>query len=52
MEYGLLLCSDVALERLPQDLQDMAAELGQFIQEEHPVVREGYPARHWHVTAA
>jgi hypothetical protein len=29
---------DTLLERLPQDLQDMAAELGQFIQEEHTVV--------------
>jgi hypothetical protein len=29
---------DTILERLPQDLQDMAAALGQFIQEEHAVV--------------
>jgi hypothetical protein len=31
---------ETLLERLQQDLQDMAAELGQFIQEEDPVGRE------------
>jgi hypothetical protein len=29
---------DTLLERLPQDLQDMAAELGEFIQEEDAIV--------------
>ena len=29
---------DTLLERLAQDLEDMAAELGQFIQEAHAVV--------------
>jgi hypothetical protein len=29
---------DTLLERLAQDLEDMAAELGQFIQEEHAIV--------------
>jgi hypothetical protein len=40
---------DAVLERLPQDLQDMAAELGQFIQEAHPVVRQRHLARHRHL---
>jgi hypothetical protein len=40
-----LFCSDVVLERLPQDLQDMAAALGPCIQEAHPVVRERHLAR-------
>jgi hypothetical protein len=31
-----------------QDLQDMAAELGQFIQEEHAIVAQRYVARHRH----
>ena len=42
---------ETLLERLPQDLQDMAAELGQFIQEEHAVVRQRDLARHRHVAA-
>ena len=29
---------ETLLERLAQDLQDMAAELGQFIQEEYAIV--------------
>jgi hypothetical protein len=33
-----LSACDAILERLAQDLQDMAAELGQFIQEEHAMV--------------
>jgi hypothetical protein len=37
------------LERLPPDLQDMAAALGPCIQEEPTVVREGHLARHRHV---
>jgi hypothetical protein len=36
---------DTLLEGLPQDLQDVAAELGQFIQEEHAVVRQRHLAR-------
>jgi hypothetical protein len=35
-----LYLHDTLLEWLPQDPQDMAAELGQFIQEEHPIVRQ------------
>jgi hypothetical protein len=33
-----LYIDETLLERLAQDLQNMAAELGQFIQEEHAVV--------------
>ena len=47
----LYSCAAV-LERLPQDLQDMAAELGQFIQEEHAIVGQRHVARHRHVAAA
>jgi hypothetical protein len=43
---GRLYPEDTILEWLSQDLQDMAAELRQFIQEEHPVVREQHLARH------
>jgi hypothetical protein len=43
---------DTLLEGLPQDLQDVAAELRQFIQEEHPVVRERDLARHRDLTPA
>ena len=46
-------CSeDTLLERLAQDLQDMAAELGPFIQEEHAVVGQRHVARHRHVAPA
>jgi hypothetical protein len=40
---------ETLLERLPQDLQDMAAALGQLIQEEHAMVRQRHLARHGHV---
>jgi hypothetical protein len=43
---------ETLLERLAQDLENMAAALGPFIQEEHPVVREGHLARHRHLTPA
>jgi hypothetical protein len=36
---GKLYVCDTRLERLAQDLQDMAAELGPFIHEEHAMVR-------------
>ena len=39
-------------QRLAQDLQDMAAALGQFIQEEHAVVGQRHFARHRHVAPA
>jgi hypothetical protein len=37
---GKLSVENTLLERLPQDLQDMAAELGPFIQEAHAMVRQ------------
>jgi len=40
----LYLC-DTLIERLPQDLADMAAALGPFIQEEHAVVGQRHLAR-------
>ena len=36
---------DTLLQRLPQDLQDMAAELGVFIQKEHTIVGQRHVAR-------
>ena len=33
------------LDRLAQHLQDLAAELGEFVQEKHAVVGQGYFAR-------
>jgi hypothetical protein len=44
-----LYSCETLLERLPQDLQDMAAELGQFIQEERAMVGQRHLARHRHV---
>jgi hypothetical protein len=52
MEYGLLFCSDVVLEQLAQDLQDVAAELREFIQTEQAVVRQRYLARQRDLAAA
>jgi hypothetical protein len=43
---------DTLLEWLAQDLKDMAAELGQFIQEEHAMVGQRHLTRHRHVAAA
>src|SRR5215218_7225411 len=47
---GRLSVENTLLERLPQDLEDMAAALGQFIQEEHAVVDQRDLARHRYVT--
>jgi hypothetical protein len=49
---GRLYRYDTILERVPQNLQDMAAALGEFIQEEHPVVGQRHFARHGDVSAA
>jgi hypothetical protein len=43
---------DTLLERLPQDLQDMAAALGPFIHEEHAVVGQRHRARPRHAAPA
>ena len=42
---------ETLLERLAQDLQDVAAELRPFIQKEHAVVRQRHLARHGQVAA-
>jgi hypothetical protein len=42
----------VVFERLAQDLEDLAAELGPFIQEQHAVVRQRHLAGHRDVAAA
>jgi hypothetical protein len=47
-----LYSCDTLLERLSQDLQDVAAARRPCIQEEHPVVREGHLARPRHVAPA
>jgi hypothetical protein len=47
-----LFSCEVLLERLAQDLEDLAAELGEFIQQEHPVVRPLYLGGHGHLRAA
>jgi hypothetical protein len=49
--YGRLYLCDALLEWLAQDLKDMAAELGPFIQEEHAMVGQLHLARHRHVAA-
>jgi hypothetical protein len=41
---------DTILKWLAQDLGDMTAELGEFIQEEHTVVGQRDLPRHGHVT--
>ena len=40
---------ETLLARLAQDLEDMAAELGPFIREEHAVVGQRHLARQRHV---
>jgi hypothetical protein len=46
---GRLYLCDALLQPVPQNLQDMAAEFLQLIQEEDPVVREGPLTRPQHV---
>jgi hypothetical protein len=45
-------CHHPILERLAQDLQDVAAALREFIQKEHAVVRPRHVAGHRHLPAA
>jgi hypothetical protein len=47
-----LSVENTLLERLAQDLRDMAAARRPCLQEEHAVVREGHLAGHLHVAAA
>jgi hypothetical protein len=48
---SLCIC-ETLLERLPQDLEDLAAQLGPCIQESHAVVGQRHLARHRPVAAA
>jgi hypothetical protein len=43
---------DIILEQPAQDLKDMAAALGPFIQEEHAMVHQRHLTRHRHVAPA
>jgi hypothetical protein len=43
---------ETLLEGLAQDLEDMTAALGPFIENEHAVVGQRHLARHGHVAAA
>jgi hypothetical protein len=43
---------DILLDRLAQDFEHMAAELGPCIQEEHAIVGQRHLARHRHVAPA
>jgi hypothetical protein len=52
MTRARLYSCETILERLPQDLQDMAPELRQFIQKEHVMVRQRHVPRHRHRPAA
>ena len=52
MTLWRLYSCDTLLEGLAQDLQDMAAELGPCIQEQHAIVGQRHVARHWHVAPA
>jgi hypothetical protein len=51
MTPATLYPGDTLLKRLAQDLQDVAAELRQLIQKEHPMVRQRDLARHRHLSA-
>jgi hypothetical protein len=46
-----LYSGEAVLDRLAQDLEDMAAELGQFFQEAHAMVRQRHLARHGYPAA-
>jgi hypothetical protein len=47
-----LYVENTLLERLAQNLKDMAAKLGQFIQEAHAMVGQRHVTRHRHVAPA
>jgi hypothetical protein len=47
-----LYAYDTLLERLAQDLQDVASELRQFIRKEHLMVRQRHVAGQRHLAAA
>jgi hypothetical protein len=43
---------DTLLERLPQDLEDLAAALGQFIEKQHAIMGQRHVAGQRHLAAA
>ena len=43
---------ETLLKGLAQDLEDMASELRQFIEEEHAIVSPRHLTRRWHLTPA
>jgi hypothetical protein len=49
---GRSYACDTVLERLAQDLQDVAAKLRQLIQEQHAMVRQRHLARQRHMVRA
>jgi hypothetical protein len=49
--YGKLYSYDSRLQRLPPHLQDVAAELRPFIQQENAMVRQRHFAGHRHLPA-
>jgi hypothetical protein len=49
---GVLYFCDALIERLAQDLEDLAAEFGPFIQQEHAVVGQRHLARQRHMAPA
>jgi hypothetical protein len=50
MTRGRLYWCEAIIQRLPQDLQDMAAARRPCLQAAHPVVREGHLTRHRYLT--
>jgi hypothetical protein len=50
--YGTLYSCDTLLERLSQDLEDMALELGQLIQQREAMVGPRHLPRHGQRAAA
>jgi hypothetical protein len=52
IEYGLLFCSDIDLQRLTHDLEPMAPARRQLMQEKHAVGRPRPLAGHGHLPAA
>jgi hypothetical protein len=52
MTYGSVSCGVAVLKRLPEDLWDVTPDFGEFIQQEHAMVRERPLARPRHRSAA
>jgi hypothetical protein len=52
MTPAKLYIYETLLERLPQDLQAIAPELGQLVEEEHAMVRQRHVPRRRHLAPA